>query len=169
MKAYLIKANTDTKKLSSVLFPRVFYLETGEKIQYEDLRRNQNGKPQAENGIYFNISHTGNYWCIVFSDSECGIDIELNRTLRARMSRKILFDGEKLIDDNLLKNWVMKEAYAKMIGVGISISFSTIDLESVAEEYEVSDLSAEDYICYAVGATPVTDIVKMNWDGTNLV
>ena len=79
------------------------------------------------------------------------------------------FDGEKLIDDNLLKNWVMKEAYAKMIGVGISISFSTIDLESVAEEYEVSDLSAEDYICYAVGATPVTDIVKMNWDGTNLV
>ena len=159
MKAYLIKANTDTKKLSSVLFPRVFYLETGEKIQYEDLRRNQNGKPQAENGIYFNISHTGNYWCIVFSDSECGIDIELNRTLRAHMSRKILFDGEKLID----------EAYAKMIGVGISISFSTIDLESVAEEYEVSDLSAEDYICYAVGATPVTDIVKMNWDGTNLV
>ena len=169
MKVYLIKSNTDTKKLSSVLFPRVFYLETGENVSYEALRRNENGKPQAENGIYFNISHSGEYWCIAFSDSECGIDIELDRQLRARMSHKILFEGEQLIDDNLLKNWVIKEAYAKMVGVGISISFSTIDIENVKEEYEVSDLSNDGYICYAIGATPVTDVVRMNWDGKNLI
>ena len=169
MKVYFITANTDTKRLSSVLFPRVFYLETGENIRYEDLRRNEDGKPQAENGIYFNISHSGNYWCIVFSDSECGIDIELNRPLRAHMSRKILFEGEKLVDDNLIRNWVIKEAYAKMKGVGIGIGFSAINIKDIIKENEVSDLSSDDYICYTVGATPITDVIKMNWDGKNLI
>ena len=163
MRVYLIKSDSDTKKLSNVFFPQVFYLETGDNIKYEDLKRNENGKPLPVNNYFFNISHSGNYWCIAISDSECGIDIEIDRQLRAHISKKILFQSENLIDDNLLRNWVIKEAYAKMIGVGISVGLNNIEMSDILNNNHVTDLSSDDYICYAVGKDPVSNITKMTW------
>lgn len=163
MRVYLIKSDSDTRKLSSVFFPQVFYLETGDTVKYEDLKRGENGKPLPFNNYYFNISHSGNYWCIVFSDSECGIDLEINRQLKAHLSKKILFQSENLIDNNILKNWVLKEAYAKMMGVGISIGLNNIDPSDIYDNCSVTDLSSDDYICYAVGKDSVSNITKMTW------
>ena len=168
MRVYLIKSDSDTKKLSSIFFPQVFYLETGDNVKYEDVRRGENGKPLPINDYYFNISHSGNYWCIAFSDSECGIDIEINRQLKAHISKKILFPSENLIDDNILRNWVLKEAYAKMIGVGISVGLNNINMADIFDKCAVTDLSSDDYICYAVGADSVSNITKMSWSNGKL-
>jgi phosphopantetheinyl transferase len=168
MRVYLVKANSDTRKMSKDLFPLVFNLETGDQVNYGKLARSANGKPLPINNVYFNISHSGAYWCVAFSDSECGIDIEINRQLRAQLSKRILFQSENLIDNNLLKNWVIKEAYAKMKSVGIGLNFSTVSLEQIESECVVTDLSDDDYILYAVGSSAVTDVTKLSWDGKHL-
>ena len=136
----------------------MFEKETGRSINYESLARNQDGKPLPIDGVYFNISHSGNYWCILFSDAECGIDIEINRPLKARLARKILSPSEKLINGNLMRNWVIKEAYAKMVGTGIGVGFSSINAADILEKYAVSDLSTDEYICYAIGKDKTVEI-----------
>lgn len=166
MKVYIVKAEQNTKHLSPMLFPIVFEKETGKHVRYEDLARDELGKPQPIDGIHFNISHSGNYWCIVFSDSECGIDIENNRKLDKYMERKILYPGEEIMDGNLIRNWVLKEAYAKKIGVGIGIGsgVATFDPEEIRKECVISNLCTDNYICYAVGDEPVTEVAIFDID-----
>ena len=165
MKAYLIKTNRESRKLSNTLFPLIFEQETGKAISYENLPRNEHGKPQPIDDIYFNISHSGNYWCIVFSNSECGIDIEMNRELNARIARRILCDDEMLINGDLLRNWVIKEAYVKMLGTGIGAGLASQSAAQIIENNQATDLSSEEFICYAIGKDSVTEVVSLGWDG----
>ena len=163
MKVYIIKANRNTKHLSEELFPLVFERETGRKVSYRDLSRNEFGKPQPVDGVYFNISHSGNYWCIVFSDSECGIDIEINRKLSSRIARKILHISEQPIDGNLLKSWVFKEASVKKIGVGISAGLSSVSPDRIEQECVATDLSTDEYVCFAIDNSRADDVIKLNY------
>ena len=168
MKIYLIKTATETKHLSTILFPLVFKRETGRIVSYDELPRSENGKPEPIDDIYFNISHSGKYWCVVFSDAECGVDIEVNRQLNPRIAKKILYPNEQLIDGDLLKNWVIKEAYAKMTGAGIGIGLNTINPTEIANKYTITDLSKDDYTCYAIGNSSVGETIKLDWNGVEL-
>ncbi len=163
MKVYIIKATTDTKHLSKILFPLVFERKTGKKVSYDELPRSENGKPLPIDGVHFNISHSGKYWCAIFSDAECGIDIEVNRQLKPRVAKKILCPNEQLIDGNLLKNWVFKESYAKMVGAGIGIGLNTIESNQITNNHAATDLSDDDYVCYAIGHDGVDGIIKLNY------
>ena len=44
---------------------------------------NEFGKPECDNGLCFNISHSGSYVLFALSDSEVGCDIEEIRFLKA--------------------------------------------------------------------------------------
>ena len=88
----------------------------------EEIFYNQYGKPYLKNK-YFNISHADNYLLLGIADEEIGVDMQ-KITFKKNVEK--LFSEE---EQNLLKTakekmftryWVLKESYAKYLGVGIS-------------------------------------------------
>ncbi len=90
----------------------------------------EHGKPcfvESPSPAFFNISHSGGIWLCAFSDAEDGdIGIDIERVERARMSvAEYAFSAserEALQNKPLLFShfWTAKEAYAKLLGSGIS-------------------------------------------------
>lgn len=100
---------------------------------YEELIKiNEHGKPYAENGIYFNVSHSGDYAALYIGENECGIDIERIEEKRITLSSKVFIDKELTwIDNNkerFFHAWTRKESISKAIGMGFSYSFKNIDV-----------------------------------------
>lgn len=82
---------------------------------------NEEGKPFIKNK-YFSISHSHNLVGVLFSDNECGLDIELVTKRYEKIADKILTNQEKeeynKNPDFLIKKWTMIEAFCKGIGTG---------------------------------------------------
>lgn len=84
------------------------------------------GKPIAD-GVFFNISHSGDYAVGVYADKEAGCDVELIRKYPEHVAARF-FDPEELkfINDSSDSDkaffylWTLKESYLKMNGEGIS-------------------------------------------------
>jgi len=86
------------------------------------------GKPYFPDGsLHFSVSHTKRHVFCVLSDRPVGIDAEeMDRNIDLRLAEKILSDREKVrfskeMDKRLtlLKFWVLKEAAAKLSGLGL--------------------------------------------------
>lgn len=110
----------------------------------EEFFYNQYGKPYLKNK-YFNISHADNYLLLGIADEEIGVDMQ-KITFKKNVEK--LFSEE---EQNFLKTakekmftryWVLKESYAKYLGVGISkkILQETIKKKDVYF-YEYEDLN----------------------------
>ena len=84
-----------------------------------EIRKTENGKPYTD-GMHFSITHTGDTALIAVSDLPVGIDAEIERERPFSSVLQRFTDREKSeIGENLtafLKNWVVKEAYIKLIG-----------------------------------------------------
>ena len=93
----------------------------------------ERGKPffEKEEGsaqLYFSISHTKAHVFCVLSERPVGIDAEeVDRNIDLRLAEKILSEKEKAqfarAEDKkaaLLRFWVLKEAYAKLTGQGLT-------------------------------------------------
>lgn len=119
------------------------------------LLRDDNGKPLPINDQHFNFSHSGGYWAIAISDKPVGIDLQSKtkqgkpRHLSSRVLQKILKPGEKPVKDNYLHNFVIKEAYSKLTGKGLSIGFSKLDASELVKKYQPYHQETKDYILYA--------------------
>ena len=57
---------------------------------------NQFGKPEADNGMYFNISHSGEFVMFALSDRKIGCDIEQARDVDPERLGKIVFCDNEL-------------------------------------------------------------------------
>ena len=93
--------------------------------------KGEHGKPiinsSKKENLYFNISHKKDLWVCATSNCEIGVDIELCANGRKNVAEYYFSDEEKL---NLNQNqdynktffeiWTGKEAYAKLIGEGLS-------------------------------------------------
>jgi 4'-phosphopantetheinyl transferase len=95
------------------------------------------GKPFFRKGIYyFNISNSGSMTTIVVSTVPVGIDIQ---KIKKKDFLYELFDERELkITSNILDKtegciflWTVKEAYTKLLGVGVNKPFSEILVETV--------------------------------------
>ena len=109
------------RKLLSTLYRQ----ETGETLP--EIRLTKQGKPCfSDSGWHFSISHTKNHVFCALSQRNLGIDAEeLSRNIDLRLAEKILSPTEKARCDAapdkqaaLLRFWVLKEAYAKLLGTG---------------------------------------------------
>ena len=172
MTVYIIYSDDPkTSHLSDVLFPIVTKLETDKTFDYADITRDKNDKPQPIADHYFNISHCDHYWCIVFSDEECGIDIEpATKTINTRLERRILAENERPFDNNLLKTWVLKEAYAKYRGQGIGMGLNSISAHDIIKKYQISDLSTKQCVCFAIQQKPTNlKVVSATWSNNKLL
>lgn len=155
MKVIIIDTKEErADKRSANLFERYFKEETGLGVKYSQLKRNSYGKPEAIDGHYFNISHSKNYWCLAIHDTEVGVDIEKRRSIKWQMERRILAPNEESYRGSLLDTWVLKEAYMKMRGIGLSLDARKILVNDILKECVVEDYSNDEYICYAVCEKP---------------
>jgi len=102
---------------------------------------NEHEKPFLKNypKAHFNISHSGEYVVVAFSDCPVGIDIEKNKGNRLKVARRF-FTREELDDlfafaeekeqiEYFYQLWTLKESYMKMIGKGISMSLSSFSFQ----------------------------------------
>lgn len=105
-------------------------------------RVDKNGKPYIENvKVEFSISHSGNIAVCAISDAPVGIDIERIRDVNISLAKKhfapdeqkYVFEKWSLSKQRFFEIWTRKEAYAKMLGKGISCfhDFSTIGEKSI--------------------------------------
>lgn len=117
-------------------------------IAYEE-----SGKP-VFNGAFLSIAHAGNYAVCAVSDKEIGIDAEVMRKIKPLVARRICtenelhyvfgsdFDGnipESAGDDvcrRLLEIWTKKEAYGKMLGIGISYDMKNTDVSYIKTQID---------------------------------
>lgn len=93
-----------------------------------------NGKPEAD-GIFFNVSHSGNYVIGLFSDVPIGCDIELMTEPPLEIADAYFYCSERaylnLAEDKKLaffKLWTIKESYMKMTGEGMSLPLDSFEV-----------------------------------------
>lgn len=98
--------------------------------------RNEHGKPylSGTTGIYYNISHSGDYVVCALSDEEVGVDIERKAVVRMAVANRFfhwqeILCLEKCNDEEqralFFNYWSVKESYLKYIGSGLSHSLSS--------------------------------------------
>ena len=106
-------------------------------ISYNEIKLNEYGKPFAENGPFFNISHSGDYVVLGVSDTaEIGCDIEQLRDCEYERMGKAVFTESELNElensadkrDKFFEFWTKKEAFIKCIGEGFHFSVKSLDL-----------------------------------------
>ena len=116
-----------------------------------ELTFNKYNKPYLKNrNIYFNISHDKNTTVLVTSDKEIGVDIEYY-TYKESVMKKYYneFEQQEIINSNnkeyeFTRIWVMKEAFVKMKGQGISYGLQNVDTKRLKKQIKL--ISNEKYI-----------------------
>lgn len=130
-----IKTETE---MSHLLLEKVMKLFN---LELKNISYTKYGKPYLSNSnIHFNYSHSNNYIALGLATTDIGVDIE-ERIVTDLVSDKYL-DSVRGI--NKLKDWVLKEAYSKLDGRGLSI-FKSIDLNKIDCNYKL--LKHKDYMC----------------------
>lgn len=95
----------------------------------------KNGKPYIPTLPFFNISHSFPYVVCAVSNKEVGVDIEKISRMKTTLSRQILsaaeYENSETVSGAALLNllcekWVRKEAYLKMLGIGLRRSMTDI-------------------------------------------
>lgn len=95
--------------------------------------RDKHGKPYIEGHpkVCFNLSHSGEYAVIAYGDRPVGIDIQKARDVKEAFARRIMNEAEYSGQDvpdmtdskEICRIWTIKEAYSKLIGIGLSYDF----------------------------------------------
>lgn len=111
-----------------------------------ELIYNKNGKPYLKDiPLFFNISHDNDMVALVISDKEVGIDLEY-LTYRPNVVKRFFAKNEQLImkkssnkEYDFTRIWVMKEAFVKMKGIGITYGLEKVDTTKLKKKIDVID------------------------------
>lgn len=122
------------------------------KIQFDNTKH---GKPFLKDypKAHFNISHSGDYVVVAFSDCTVGIDIEKNKGNRLKVAKRF-FTKEEIDDlfafgeeekqiEYFYHLWTLKESYMKAIGKGMSMSLNSFSFKKFYTDYRLR-YSSED-------------------------
>lgn len=138
-----IREEYQGKNMEHMLGERL--LETALKETYglnlyqEPRMRGEHGKPffTLRPRIHYNISHSGEYVVCILAPEEVGIDVQIHRKVNyermlermvpASMIPEIL--QEENITEAFFTQWVLREAYIKWTGEGLSRNLPSISLE----------------------------------------
>ena len=108
----------------------------------EQLTASKNGKPYLRNsGMYFNISHSGEYVVLAVADNEIGVDIEKIApydqaiAVRCFTERELEWLQSQGADEAFYRLWTAKESVMKASGLGFSLppeTFSVLPMDASA-------------------------------------
>ena len=113
--------------------------EYGKQLAFEPRAKGEHGKPffTLQPKIHYNITHSGKYVMCILAGQEVGIDVQqhrkanyermLERMVPQDMIREILDADEP--EKAFFTQWVLREAYIKWTGEGLSRDLRTISLE----------------------------------------
>lgn len=103
------------------------------------LRYSDNEKPVVD-GLFFNVSHAGDYVVGVLSDCEVGCDIEKNANAPLEVAEHYFYHSElayiKAAEDKdkaFFTLWTLKESYMKMTGRGMSLPLDSFEVVPTEE------------------------------------
>ena len=89
-------------------------------------------------GVFFNISHSGDKAVCAFGTSEIGVDIEKIKPLSERLMDKIALPSERAkisAAKQIVRLWTRKEALAKCVGEGLGEDIFKTDLSEDVVRY----------------------------------
>ena len=94
------------------------------------------GKPRAENGMCFNLSHSGDWVVLAVDETEVGCDIERFKLVDPLRLGKVVYTGAELeyISSNpdrlsrFYELWTKKEALLKCMGKGFHRAAKTVEV-----------------------------------------
>ncbi|WP_111706321.1 4'-phosphopantetheinyl transferase family protein [Lutibacter citreus] len=118
-----------------------------------DLYYNENGKPHLKDGKNISITHSFNFSAIIISDSEVGIDIEMNREKIKIIQHKFVNFESGFIhqDDDYIQQltviWGAKESLYKIYPHGGLTFKNDIDINSfqIIDKKTTGFIKAEDW------------------------
>ncbi len=112
-------------------------LEIG--IERYSLRYGENGKPylDGENGVFFNLSHSGDFAVCAIFNKEVGVDIEKVGIASEKLLERVTTDSEykylmsldeKKKNEEFFRLWSVKESYMKYLGAGFCLNPKDIEV-----------------------------------------
>lgn len=125
----------------------------------------EHGKPYAQNGVYFSVSHSGRVAAIAVDDTELGLDVEeLPAPDRLKIADRFYHPAErayvKEAEDRrraFSEIWTRKEAYLKMTGEGISTDLTAFDTLAQPLKGQTVTLPLDGYCLSVCSAEPIGD------------
>lgn len=130
-------------KLFGKLIVKKYHQEQNGQFSWANWKLSANGKPYYGAEKKFNISHSGNYVSVAFSNHNIGVDIEKINEIDVSSISSFLHPKEAQYiqeannsKDALYQVWTRKEAYLKARGVGI---VEGLNLENCLEPYIIND------------------------------
>ena len=75
--------------------------------------------------------------------------------------------NEKIIKNDILINWVIKETYSKYIGLGLHSDFRNINAEQLLIDNNLKNISTDKYYCYVYGKEKIEKIKYIERIGLN--
>lgn len=140
-------------KIRSIL--TYLLLSYGLKSEYgideiQEFGYNSNGKPYLKDNphIHFNLSHCNRAVACIISESEVGIDVQDEFSFETEILNYICSENEKKLYDKIEDKykminrlWVLKEAYTKCLGTGITTNLNKIDFSHniFKQNFEIED------------------------------
>lgn len=106
------------------------------------------GKPyHKDNQYFFSLAHSDRYIACALGFSEMGVDIEDSKDVSQKIHTKFMTETEIIERVDPLVTWVTKEAYSKLRGIGLRLSFNKHSAAEMRDEYLHTIQLGEDYIC----------------------
>ncbi len=119
------------------------------------IKYGENSKPYCENiPLFFSIAHSGDCAVCAVSENEVGIDIEKIRPVKMLSSRRFATESEleyifgyepkqedyesddRGVLERFFRVWTKKEAYGKMLGVGIGYDMKNTEIKNAVTTVE---------------------------------
>ena len=123
----------------------------------------ENGKLDCD-GVYFNLSHSGDMVLCAISDDPVGCDIEKAANAPMEVAERYFSDSERQYingaenadekNRRFFRLWTMKESYLKMTGEGMSLSPERVEIvldtqivlrDLVPQPCTLKNMAYEDY------------------------
>lgn len=168
-----------TKLLGEMVVRKVAQRLRGGLLTDYEILQGQYGKPYFQHvhpALFFNISHSGDYLVVAFSDQEVGVDIERIGNARMEVARRFFhpvevdeLEGteEPLRTVLFFRLWSVKESFLKYVGSGLSAPLSGFrvgcgksGISIVPEGKERVGVQVREcrldknYVCYVCAASP---------------
>lgn len=134
----LNKLKKNDKKSQSIAAELLLnYSVNGDFRIKTDYEYDENCKLHLKNGMFANLSHSGEYAVCVVGDCEVGIDVQKHRNVDLNLSKRFFTSVEAEyianadnVENAFFKVWTRKESFVKAVGKGLAIplkSFSVLD------------------------------------------
>jgi len=149
LSSFLNKDSLKRSLLGELLSRYSIYLFSGQDIGMTDYLMGKKGKPflNGNDGIHFNISHSGKLIVCAVAESDVGVDVEEKRKVNLSVAERFFSPGEledlfKLDDpermDYFFKLWTLKESFLKAIGSGLTRTLNSFTVRKSGNEFQLT-------------------------------